>query len=99
MTLVSGRGRGRQSELRLPPRRPWTTPPWHGHCGGPARTLLSASPGDRMAAQWKTGPVRYAVVGLGYISQSAVLPAFAHAKRNSVLAALVSDDPKKLAKL
>jgi len=52
-----------------------------------------------MASQWKTGPVRYAVVGLGYISQSAVLPAFAHARRNSVLAALVSDDPKKLAKL
>jgi glucose-fructose oxidoreductase len=36
------------------------------------------------------------VLGLGYISQIAMLPAFAHAKRNSVLAALVSDDPKKL---
>jgi predicted dehydrogenase len=40
--------------------------------------------------------VRYAVVGLGYISQSAVLPAFNNARRNSRLAALVSDDPKKL---
>jgi glucose-fructose oxidoreductase len=40
--------------------------------------------------------VRYAVVGLGYISQAAVLPAFAHAGRNSELAALVSDDPVKL---
>ena len=43
--------------------------------------------------------VRYAVVGLGYISQVAVLPAFQHAKRNSVLAGLVSDDPTKLKKL
>jgi glucose-fructose oxidoreductase len=40
--------------------------------------------------------VRYAVVGLGHISQNAVLPAFAHARRNSQLAALVSDDPRKL---
>jgi glucose-fructose oxidoreductase len=39
--------------------------------------------------------VRYAVVGLGHIAQVAVLPAFAHAKRNSRLAALVSDDPRK----
>ncbi len=41
-------------------------------------------------------PIRYAVVGLGYISQIAMLPAFAHAKRNSVLAALVSEDARKL---
>jgi glucose-fructose oxidoreductase len=34
-------------------------------------------------------------VGLGYIAQIAVLPAFAHAKKNSVLAALVSGDPAK----
>lgn len=39
--------------------------------------------------------VRYAVVGQGYISQAAVLPAFAHAKRNSRLVALVSGDPAK----
>jgi len=31
------------------------------------------------------GPVRYAVVGLGHIAQVAVLPAFAHARRNSRL--------------
>jgi hypothetical protein len=31
--------------------------------------------------------IRYAVVGLGYISQAAVLLAFRHARRNSVLAA------------
>ena len=40
--------------------------------------------------------VRYAVVGLGYISQVAVLPAFAHARQNSELTALVSGDPQKL---
>jgi glucose-fructose oxidoreductase len=40
--------------------------------------------------------IRYAVVGLGHIAQAAVLPAFAHARRNSVLTTLVSDDPKKL---
>ena len=42
--------------------------------------------------------IRYAVVGLGYIAQTAMLPAFKHAK-NSVLTALVSGDPKKLNKL
>src|SRR5215207_8503264 len=42
------------------------------------------------------GKVRYAVVGLGHIAQVAVLPAFAHASRNSALAALVSDDDSKL---
>ena len=39
--------------------------------------------------------VRYAVVGLGHIAQVAVLPAFAHARRNSRLAAVVSDDRTK----
>lgn len=39
--------------------------------------------------------VRYAVVGLGHISQVAALPAFAHARRNSELAALVSADAEK----
>jgi predicted dehydrogenase len=43
----------------------------------------------------RRGPIRYAVVGLGHIAQVAVLPAFAHAKRNSRLAALVSDDARK----
>ena len=41
-------------------------------------------------------PVRYAVVGLGHIAQVAVLPAFAHARRNSRLTALVSGDRTKL---
>ena len=39
--------------------------------------------------------IRYAVVGLGHIAQVAVLPAFAHARRNSELAAVVSDDAGK----
>ncbi len=43
--------------------------------------------------------IRYAVVGLGYISQIAALPAFAHAAKNSELRALVSDDAEKLKKL
>ncbi len=43
--------------------------------------------------------IRYAVVGLGYISQIAVLPAFHHAQENSELVALVSSDPEKLKKL
>jgi glucose-fructose oxidoreductase len=51
----------------------------------------SRSSGTRPVRQ-----VRYAVVGLGYIAQVAVLPAFAHAKKNSKLVALVSGEPKKL---
>ncbi|HEY3119408.1 MAG TPA: Gfo/Idh/MocA family oxidoreductase [Vicinamibacteria bacterium] len=52
-----------------------------------------------MAKRRATARVRYAVVGLGHIAQKAVLPAFAHARRNSELAALVSDDPVKLRKM
>ena len=47
----------------------------------------------------KRGKIRFAVVGLGHIAQAAVLPAFANAKRNSALTALVSDDPTKLREL
>jgi predicted dehydrogenase len=39
--------------------------------------------------------IRYAVVGLGHINQVAVLPAFAHARANSELAALISGDAVK----
>lgn len=39
--------------------------------------------------------VGYAVVGLGWISQAAMLPAFASARHNSRLVALVSGDEKK----
>ena len=41
-----------------------------------------------------SGPVKYAVVGLGYFAQVAVLPGFRQAK-NSRLVAFVSDDPAK----
>ena len=43
--------------------------------------------------------VRYAVLGLGHIAQTAVLPAFAHARGSSTLAALISSDATKLRKL
>ena len=43
--------------------------------------------------------IRYAVVGLGHIAQNAILPAFAHARENSELVALVSDDKIKLREL
>src|SRR5687767_10826550 len=49
--------------------------------------------------QPRKGIVRYAVVGLGHIAQVAMLPAFAHARRNSRLTALVSDDRAKLKQL
>lgn len=52
-----------------------------------------------MAASKNSGKIRYAVVGLGHIAQVAVLPAFAHARSNSELTALVSGDPKKLKNL
>jgi predicted dehydrogenase len=39
--------------------------------------------------------IRYGVVGLGHIAQVAVLPAFAHARRNSELVAVVSNDRTK----
>ncbi|MGH7978002.1 MAG: Gfo/Idh/MocA family protein [Limisphaerales bacterium] len=43
--------------------------------------------------------IRYAVVGLGHIAQHAILPAFAHARENSELSAIVSDDRRKLSAL
>ena len=42
-----------------------------------------------------TRKIRYAVVGLGHIAQVAVIPAFAHAGRNSTLVAVVSGDRTK----
>ncbi len=53
---------------------------------------------QRNSARSSRTKVRYAVVGLGHIAQSAVLPAFAHAKKCE-LAALISDDPTKLDEL
>ena len=53
----------------------------------------------RSSRRESSKPIRYAVVGLGHIAQVAVLPAFAHAAKNSALTALVSDDPIKLKQL
>lgn len=44
----------------------------------------------------RQAPIKYGIVGLGHIAQVAVLPAFAHARRNSRVTALVSADPTKL---
>ena len=46
-----------------------------------------------------TRRIRYAVAGLGHIAQAAVLPAFANARKNSELVALVSGDAKKRRRL
>jgi glucose-fructose oxidoreductase len=43
--------------------------------------------------------IRYAVVGLGHIAQTAVLPAFKNARTNSQLTALISGDSVKLKEL
>src|SRR4051812_41964036 len=61
-----------------------------------AAELASSEPAVKRRSRKK---IRYAVVGLGYISQIAVLPAFAHARENSKLTALVSGDPAKLKEL
>jgi glucose-fructose oxidoreductase len=58
-------------------------------------TARGRRPPGAVPAQRKVG---YAVIGLGHIAQSAVLPAFAHAK-NSRLVALVSSDEEKRRKL
>ncbi len=56
----------------------------------------------KCCASWTHLPgmkkVRYAVVGLGWIAQEVVLPAFKNTK-NSELAALVTEDPKKAEEL
>ena len=44
-------------------------------------------------------PVRFAVVGLGNFAQAAILPAFANASDKAALAALVTGDSEKAAKL
>jgi predicted dehydrogenase len=59
-----------------------------------ARTV--GTKGKTSGPKTSSSKVRYAVVGLGYISQAALLPAFQHAGDNSELAALVSSDPAKL---
>jgi glucose-fructose oxidoreductase len=43
----------------------------------------------------QTEKIRYAVVGLGHIAQVAILPAFNHARKNSMLTTVVSGDATK----
>jgi glucose-fructose oxidoreductase len=43
--------------------------------------------------------IRYGIVGLGWISQSALMPGFENAAKNSEMVALFSDDLEKLKKL
>jgi len=57
--------------------------------------MASRRPAGRRRSERRIG---YAVVGLGHIAQTAVLPAFKHA-RNSQLSAIVSDDEEKREKL
>lgn len=52
-----------------------------------------------LLSKTKKKKIRYAVVGLGYIAQIAVLPAFKNARKNSKLVALVSGDKEKLKRL
>jgi glucose-fructose oxidoreductase len=64
---------------------------------------MSRAPGSRSIRK-ETGkvlsaPVRFAVIGLGYISQIAVLPSFEHAKRSCRLTALISGDEVKRKRL
>ena len=46
-----------------------------------------------------TSKIRFAVIGLGHITQLAVLPAFKNAAEKCELTALISSDPEKISKL
>ncbi len=48
-----------------------------------------------MTEKTENPKVRYGVIGLGWISQMAVLPAFEHASKNSELVAIFSSDESK----
>jgi hypothetical protein len=56
--------------------------------------MANATTNPQDTPQSNSKGVRYAVVGLGYIAQAAVLPAFKHAQENSQLVALISDDER-----
>lgn len=53
----------------------------------------------RSAKEQENRKIRYAVIGLGHIAQVAILPAFEHARENSELVALISNDHEKLTTL
>jgi predicted dehydrogenase len=50
-------------------------------------------------ARNQSKPIRYAVVGAGHVAQTAVLPAFEHARENSELVAIISSNDDKRAEL
>jgi len=60
----------------------------------PAKTFTAAKWAARDLAAMELQPVRYAIVGLGHIAQTEVLPAFANAE-HSELAALITEEPEK----
>src|SRR6266700_1276150 len=64
-----------------------------------ATTKQNSTKNPHDTPQSSSKRVRCGVVGLGYIAQVAVLPAFRHAQENSELVALISDDETKRAKL
>ena len=75
-------------------------PAWRGRPAGLVDAKLDERRGESHgiceAEQERTpGRLRWAVVGLGYFAQAAVLPAFAHARKTCQLVALFSDDPRK----
>jgi glucose-fructose oxidoreductase len=59
----------------------------------------SMNGGSRSARSSGKRKVRYGIVGLGWISQSAMMPGFEQATKNSEMVALFSDDSEKLQKL
>jgi len=67
-----------------------------------SKKAKSKSAGSRKSSKVKPAKskkIRYAVIGLGHIAQSAMLPAFRNAESNSELTTLISDDAEKLKKL
>lgn len=54
---------------------------------------------SKQSPKTRAKKVRYGVIGLGHIAQVAMIPAFQHAKSNSVLTAFISDDTTKLNRL
>ena len=52
----------------------------------PTNTKAERTNGHENSAGSKAQKVRYAVIGLGWIAQEAVLPAFRHTKNSTVVA-------------
>jgi predicted dehydrogenase len=76
------------------PRHPILKQPRHG-C---IQRVRGVSNVELPGSDQEQAKIRYAVVGLGWIAQEVILPAFKGAK-NSQIVAFVTDDPKKAKKL